>query len=120
MLSGVSGSFHAGQAMPPLTFTSFTTPALTRLFVTFLKFKTSEQAIILDFLLEHFHGLFKVIIDDLDLQTTKLSQISRPFLFIAGFPGRPENPDISVSYFGKKIIYNKFFLKTTENYNKKL
>jgi hypothetical protein len=39
----------------------------------------------LDFLLEHFHGLFKVIIDDLDLQVTELSQLISPLSLHSGF-----------------------------------
>ena len=88
--------------MPSFAFATFPTTTFARLLVTLLEFKAPKQAVILDLLLEDLHGPFKVIVDDLDLQTTKLSQISRPFLFIAGFPGRPEDPDISISYFVKK------------------
>lgn len=99
--------------MPSFTFTTFPPPTFARLLIALLEFEAPKQAVVLDFLLEDLHGPFKVIVNDLDLQTTELSQISRPFLFITRFRGRPENPDINVSYFVKKLLYNMFFLKTT-------
>jgi hypothetical protein len=101
--------------VPSFAFATLPATTFTWLFITLLELQPPEQAVVLDFLLENLHGSLKVIVDDLDLQTTKLSQISRPFLFIAEFPGRPENPDIRVSYFVKKISYNNSFPKTTEN-----
>lgn len=53
--------------MPPFAFTAFAAPTLTRLLVALLKFEASEKAIILDFFLEDFDGLLKVVIDNLDL-----------------------------------------------------
>lgn len=81
----VSRAFQAGYSLPPFALATFATAILTRLFVAFFDFKTSEQAIILDLFLKHPHGPFKVIVNDLDLQATKLSQIYLPFLPIAGF-----------------------------------
>lgn len=75
--------------MPSFAFATFPTTTFARLLVALLEFEAPKQAVVLDFLLKDLHGPFKVIVNDLDLQTTKLSQISRPFLSIAGFPGRP-------------------------------
>ena len=101
--------------MPSFAFATFPTTTFARLLVALLEFEAPKQAVVLDFLLKDLHGPFKVIVNDLDLQATELSQISRPFLFITRFAGRPENPDINISNFIKIKLYNKFFLKTTEN-----
>ena len=102
--------------MSPFTFATFASTTLTWLFVTLLELKASEQAIVLDFFLEHLHGPLKVIINDPDLQTTKLSQVSLPFLSITGFIEKTRKPRhwYLVCYAVKHVLYNKIFLKTTE------
>ena len=62
-----SSPLQASYTMPPFAFAAFAAPTLTRLLVALLKFEASEKAIVLDFFLEDFDGLLKVVIDDLDL-----------------------------------------------------
>ena len=93
LVPGVPGAFQAGYSLPPFTLATFTATTLTRFFVTLLELKSSEQAIILDLFLKHFHGPLKVTVNDLDLQATKLSQVYLPFLSIAGFVKKTQKPD---------------------------
>ena len=81
LVSGVSGTFQAGYSLPPFTLATFAATTLTRFFITLLELKPSEQAIILDLFLKHFHGPFKVTVDDPDFQVTKLSQNLSPLSF---------------------------------------
>jgi hypothetical protein len=92
LVPGVPGALQAGYSLPPFTLATFAATTLTRFFVTFLELKPSEQAIILDLFLKHFHGPLKVTINDLDLQATKLSQVYLPFLSIAGFVETARKP----------------------------
>jgi len=48
-------------------FTLFATTIFTRLFIGFFHFQSFKKAVILDFLLQNAHRLFKVIIKNLDL-----------------------------------------------------
>jgi len=92
LVPGVPGTFQAGYSLPPFTLATFATTTLTRFFVTLLELKPSEQAIILDLFLKHFHGPLKVTVNDLDLQAAKLSQVYLPFLSIAGFVEKTRKP----------------------------
>ena len=78
--------------MPSFTFATFAAATFTRLFVTLLELQASEKAIILNLLLKHLHGPFKVIVYDLDFQATKLSQVYLPFLWITGFVDNARKP----------------------------
>lgn len=104
LLPRVPSPFQAGYSLSPFTLTAFATTTFAWLFVAFLELQTSEQAIVLNLLLEHLHGPLKVIINDLDLQATKLSQIPLPFLSVTGFVEKAENPDLVCSFF--KNMYN--------------
>lgn len=66
-LSSASRPLQTGYTMPSFAFSTFSSPALARLLVALLKFEAPEKTIILDFFLQDFNGLFKVVIDDLDL-----------------------------------------------------
>lgn len=92
LVPGVPGTFQAGYSLPPFTLATFAATTLARFFVTLLELKPSEQAIILDLFLKHFHGPLKVTVNDLDLQAAKLSQVYLPFLSIAGFVEKTRKP----------------------------
>ena len=81
LVFGESGAFQAGYSQSPFTLATFAATTLTRFFITLLELKPSEQAIILDLFLKHFHGPFKVTVDDPDFQVTKLSQNLSPLSF---------------------------------------
>jgi hypothetical protein len=95
--------------MSPFTFATFATTTLTRLFVTLFELKASEQAIILDFLLEYLHGPLKVIVDDPDLQATKLSQIFSPLSFHNRVRGEGAKTQLPIYYFLKTKYYKTHF-----------
>ena len=79
----VGPRFQAGYSVPPLTFSTFATAVFTWFLGTRLELKSSKKAVVLNLLFQDFHSSLKVIINDLDLQTTELPQIYLPFLFEA-------------------------------------
>jgi hypothetical protein len=120
LVLGVPGAFQAGYSLPPFALATFATTTLTRFFVALLELKPSEQAIILNLFLQHFHGPLKVAVDDLDFQATKLSQVYLPFLSIAGFVEKTRKPGFLFIVLQKVSFYNRILLTTTKNLTKTL
>lgn len=119
LVSGVPGAFQAGYSLPPFTLATFAATTLTRFFITLLELKPSEQAIILDLFLKHFHGPFKVTVDDLDFQATKLSQILSPLSFHRAVCRNNSKTQMLVYLVEKLYLYNVVFYKTTKKFTKK-
>ena len=119
LVSGVPGAFQAGYSLPPFTLATFAATTLTRFFITLLELKPSEQAIILDLFLKHFHGPFKVTVDDLDFQATKLSQILSPLSFHHTVCRNNSKTQMLVYLVEKLYLYNVVFYKTTKKFTKK-
>ncbi len=115
LVPGEPGAFQAGYPLPPFTLATFAATTLTRFFITLLELKPSEQAIILDLFLKHFHGPLKVTVNDLDLQATKLSQVYLPFLSIAGLVEKARKPGCWCELLRNIFLYKKIFPKTTKN-----
>jgi hypothetical protein len=55
-----------GDALSTQGFAFFATTVLTRFLIAFLKLQPFEQAVILNFFLQNPHGLFKIVVEDLD------------------------------------------------------
>jgi hypothetical protein len=93
--------FQARHALSPFAFTAFTPPTFARLLIALLEFKAPKKAIILDLLFKDFHGLLKVIINDLDLQAGKVSQVISPLSLHHGIWKAFKNPHAqnSISFY---------------------
>jgi hypothetical protein len=72
-----SASFDFGDSLPSGRFPLLASFELARFFVGFPEPQPFEKAVVLDFFLQNFHGLFQVIVNDADLD---LFQIASPFL----------------------------------------
>ena len=118
LVSGVPGTFQAGYSLSPFTLATFATTTLTRFFITLLELKPSEQAIILDLFLKHFHGPLKVTVDDPDFQVTKLSQSLSPLSFHLTVCRNNSKTQMLVYLVGKIYLYNVVFYKTTKKFTK--
>lgn len=118
LVSGVPGTFQAGYSLSPFTLATFATTTLTRFFITLLELKPSEQAIILDLFLKHFHGPLKVTVDDPDFQVTKLSQNLSPLSFHRTVCRNNSKTQMLVYLVANFYLYNVVFYKTTKKFTK--
>ena len=62
----VSGCPGRSDALTPCRFALLATPELAGFFIAFFEFEPFEKTIVLDLFLQNTHGLFKVVVVDLD------------------------------------------------------
>ena len=78
----VTASFDFGDALSAHGFTLFASLELARFFIGFSESQPFEQAVVLNFFLQNFHGLFQVVVNDADFN---LFHIPSPFLSFVGY-----------------------------------
>lgn len=76
-LTAVPVFARSGQAFSSQGFPRFSTAELARLLIALFEFKTFEEAVILNLFLQDAHGLFNIVVVDLDCD---FLQLSRPLL----------------------------------------
>jgi hypothetical protein len=78
-LSAISVFSRNGQSFSSQGFPRFSAAELTRFFIALFKLEPFEEAVILNLLLQDAHGLFNIVVVDLDCD---FLQLSRPLLSI--------------------------------------